>query len=132
MQLRGVIYLVGLLLLVLPMAASAAATQSTNGNATITKSAKCRGCLCPGNPCQLCRLPPHSDEPVPENEPATCRAIREAVPAAAFQPGENEYFSNLDKSTMMCIRSGGDVIPNTRRVPDYPGRVYCKPDLSLR
>jgi hypothetical protein len=128
MQLRWMIYSIFLMLLALPMASSAQ-TQSTDTNATPTK---CRGCLCPGNPCQLCRLPPHSDDPIPENEPVTCRAIREAIPPAPFQPGENEYFANLDKSTMMCIRSGGDVIPNNRRAPGYPARVYCKPDLSLR
>lgn len=128
MWLRWMICSLFSMLMVLPVTASAAQTAGTH-NAV---SAKCKGCLCPGNPCQLCPLPPHSDNPVPENEPETCRAVREAVPPAPFQPGENEYFDNLDKSTMVCIRSGGDVIPNTRRVSGYPARVYCKPDLSLR
>lgn len=127
MWLRWIVCSVFLMLLALPMTLSASQPADTSAAA-----ARCKGCLCPGNPCQLCRLPPHTDDPIPENEPETCRAVREAVPPASFQPGENEYFTNLDKSTMVCIRSGGDVIPNTRRAPGYPGRVYCKPDLSRR
>lgn len=127
MWLRWIVCSVFLMLLALPMTSSASQPADTSAAAV-----RCKGCLCPGNPCQLCRLPPHTDDPIPENEPETCRAVREAVPPASFQPGENEYFTNLDKSTMVCIRSGGDVIPNTRRAPGYPGRVYCKPGLSRR
>ena len=129
MWLKWVISLIVSMLLAWPMVSIA---QSAGTSVSNSGSTKCNGCLCPGNPCQLCPLPPHTDDPVPENEPVTCRAIREAVPPAPFLPGENEYFPNLDKSTMVCIRSGGDVIRNTRRAEGYPARVYCKPDLSLR
>lgn len=127
MWLRWMIGSIFLMLVALPMTSSASQPADTN-----VATAKCKGCFCPGNPCQLCRLPPHTDDPIPENEPETCRAVREAVPPTSFQPGENEYFTNLDKSTMLCIRSGGDVVPNTRRAPGYPGRVYCKPGLLPR
>ncbi len=127
MWLRVIVGSICLMFMTLPMASSASQPADTRVTAT-----KCTGCLCPGNPCQLCRLPPHSDDPIPENEPETCRAVREAVPPAPFEPGENEYFANLDKSTMACIRSGGDVIRNVRRAAGYPARVYCKPDLSRR
>ncbi len=115
-------------LMILPVTLSA---QSAGTGTSASISANCKGCLCPGNPCRLCPLPPHTADPVAEDEPETCRIIREAVPPASFQPGENEYFTNLDKATMVCIRSGGDVIRNTRRAEGYPARVYCKPDLSL-
>lgn len=124
MWLKWMICSMFLMLMALPVTSSANQPTGTNNVA----ATKCKGCFCPGNPCQLCRLPPHTDDPIPENEPETCRVIREAVPPASFQPGENEYFANLDKATIQCIRSG-DVIPNTRRVPGYPGRVYCKPGL---
>lgn len=129
MWLRWMVCSMFSVLAALPMASNA---QSASNSVSSSVSAKCKGCLCPGNPCQLCPLPPHTDDPVPENEPATCRAIREAVPPDPSLPGDNQYFTNLDKSTLVCIRSGGDVIRNTRRAGGYPARVYCKPDLSRR
>jgi hypothetical protein len=91
--------------------------------------ADCKGCLCPGDPCRLCPLPPHTDDPVPADEPETCRRVREIVPPDPALPGSNEYFANLDKATLACIRNGGDVIKNSRRSELFPARVYCKPDL---
>ena len=130
MQLRWIICSIFFVLMTLPVVLSAQPT-ATNKKPVATDT-KCKGCLCPGNPCQLCPLPPHTEDPVPDNEPETCRIIREAVPPAPFLPGENEYFVNLDKATMVCIRSGGDVIRNIRRHEQFPARVYCKPDLSRR
>lgn len=117
-----------LMILILPVGVQPVAAETVQQ----ADNTRCQGCFCPGNPCQLCTLPPHSDDPIPENEPETCRAVREAVPPAAFVPGENEYFANLDKSTMVCIRSGGDVIPNRRRAKGYPARMYCKPGVPYR
>lgn len=97
-----------------------------------TASAACKGCLCPGDPCQLCPLPLNINDPVPADEPETCRSIREAVPPTDALPGSNEYFANLDKSTMACIKNGGDVIKNSRRSELFPARFYCKPGLPVR
>lgn len=100
------------------------------GLLTTSVRASCTGCLCPGNPCLLCPLPPTTTEAVADDEPETCQRIREEVPAISSLPGSNEYFSNLDKSTMACIRNGGDVIKNSRRSQEFPSRVYCKPYMS--
>lgn len=133
MWLKWIVCSIFSVLMALPLVSGAQSAGAGNSvGASASTNTRCKGCLCPGNPCQLCPLPPHTDDPVPENEPVTCRLIREAVPPAPFLPGENEYFPNLDKSTMVCIRSGGDVIRNTRRAEGYPARVYCKPDLSRR
>lgn len=92
--------------------------------------ASCTGCLCPGDPCKLCPLPPMTTDAVAEDAPETCQRIREAVPPISALPGSNEYFASLDKSTMACIKNGGDVIKNSRRSQEFPSRVYCKPSAA--
>ena len=91
----------------------------------------CSGCLCPGDPCGLCPLPATMDEPPKANESETCARIREKVPPTSAQPGSNEYFPNLDKSTMACISEGGDVIRNRARSEAFPSRFYCKPPKTV-
>lgn len=97
---------------------------------TAYAQASCTGCLCPGDPCQLCPLPPSTDDKISENDPETCQRIRADVPPIADLPGSNEYFASLDKSTMACIKHGGDVIKNHRKSPEFPARVYCKPYIT--
>lgn len=89
--------------------------------------AACKGCLCPGDPCGLCPLPPMKDDAIKPDESDTCARLREIVPPIADLPGSNEYFDSLDRATMVCIREGGDVIRNRRRSDEFPARVYCKP-----
>ena len=90
----------------------------------------CSGCLCPGDPCNLCPLPAMTDTPPKPNESETCARIREKVPPTSAQPGSNEYFPSLDMSTAVCIREGGDVIRNRKRNEEFPSRFYCKPPIS--
>jgi hypothetical protein len=94
--------------------------------------AACKGCLCPGDPCGLCPLPPMTDDLVKSNESDVCTRIRESVPPISDLPGSNEYFASLDKATMVCIRQGGDVIRNSRRNEEFPARVYCKPPAGMK
>jgi len=89
--------------------------------------ASCTGCLCPGDPCNLCPLPAMQDDPPKLNEPELCGRIREKVPPTSAQPGSNEYFPNLDMSIMVCVNEGGDVIRNKQRNSEFPSRFYCKP-----
>ncbi|SDX96615.1 hypothetical protein SAMN05421755_100370 [Nitrosomonas sp. Nm33] len=89
--------------------------------------ASCKGCLCVGDPCRLCSLPPMTTDVIAEDEPETCKRIRDEVAPISSPPGTNEYFASLDKSTMACIKNGGDVIKNSRRSEAFPARVYCKP-----
>ncbi len=93
--------------------------------------ASCKGCLCPGDPCGLCPIPAMADVPSKPNESEICARIREKVPPTSAQPGSNEYFPNLDKSTMVCVSEGGDVIRNRGRSEEFPSRFYCKPPRSL-
>jgi len=92
--------------------------------------AVCKGCLCPGDPCGLCPLPPMVDDLVRPNESDVCARIRENVPPISDLPGTNEYFASLDRATMVCIRQGGDVIRNSRRNEEFAARVYCKPPAA--
>ncbi|MCO6427557.1 MAG: hypothetical protein J5I83_05745 [Nitrosomonas communis] len=92
-----------------------------------TVQASCTGCLCPGDPCRLCPLPPMTTDKATEDDPETCKSIRKEVTPISSPPGTNEYFASLDKSTMACIKNGGDVIKNSRRSELFPSRVYCKP-----
>ena len=92
--------------------------------------ALCSGCLCLGNPCHLCSLPAMISDIVADNDPETCKKIRQEVPPIDSQPGSNEYFASLDQSTMSCVKNGGDVIKNTRRSEIFPSRYYCKPYVS--
>lgn len=99
------------------------------GLLTTSAQASCKGCLCPGDPCRLCPLPPMTTDTVTTDDPETCRRIREEVIPISSLPGSNEYFASLDKSTMACIKNGGDVIKNSRRSQEFTSRVYCKPYL---
>ena len=97
------------------------------GILTLPAQASCQGCLCPGDPCGLCPLPPMEGAPIKPNESETCAKIRERVPPTSAQPGSNEYFPSLDSSTMACVKEGGDVIRNKQRSEEFPSRFYCKP-----
>lgn len=88
--------------------------------------ANCEGCLCLGDPCNLCPLPAVENAPINPNEPELCAKIREKVPPTSAQPGSNEYFPNLDKSIAVCMREGGDVIRNRQRNSEFSARFYCK------
>ncbi len=94
--------------------------------------ASCEGCLCKGDPCNLCPLPAMQDVPPKPNEPELCGRIREKVPPTSAQPGSNEYFPSLDQSIMVCMREGGDVIRNRQRNAEFPARFYCKPPSSIK
>ena len=94
--------------------------------------AGCEGCLCPGDPCRLCPLPAMENDPPKPDEPDLCARIRQKVPPTSAQPGSNEYFPNLDKSVMVCVNEGGDVIRNKQRSAEYPARFYCKPPRSVK
>lgn len=94
--------------------------------------ASCQGCLCPGDPCNLCPLPAMEGISSKPNEPELCARIREKVPPTSAQPGSNEYFPNLDKSIMVCVNEGGDVIRNRQRNAEFPARFYCKPPSIVR
>jgi hypothetical protein len=89
--------------------------------------ASCKGCLCSGDPCNLCPLPAMQDAPPKSNEPELCARIRTKVPPTSAQPGSNEYFPSLDKAIMVCVNEGGDVIRNKQRNAEFPSRFYCKP-----
>jgi hypothetical protein len=89
--------------------------------------AECRGCLCSGDPCNLCPLPAMLDVPLKSNEAELCARIREKVPPTSALPGSNEYFPSLDKSIMVCVNEGGDIIRNKQRSAEFPSRFYCKP-----
>lgn len=97
---------------------------------TPTVFASCVGCLCPGDPCNLCPLPAMKDDLLRPNEPELCARIRDKVPPTSAQPGSNEYFPNLDMSVMVCVNEGGDVIRNKQRNSEFPSRFYCKPPVS--
>jgi hypothetical protein len=94
--------------------------------------AECAGCLCPGNPCKLCPLPPTKGSPLAldKDEPGTCRKIRENVPAVSKNTNPNEHYASLDKSIMECVRNGGDVVMNSRRNQEFPSKHYCRPYIG--
>ena len=89
--------------------------------------ANCSGCLCPGDPCNLCPLPAMVNDSPKENEHALCAKIREKVPPTDALPGSNDYFPSLDKSVAVCVGEGGDIIRNRQKLAEYPSRFYCKP-----
>ena len=91
------------------------------------QSAGCSGCLCPGNPCGVCALPPVKDAAPIAGESDTCRKIRETVAAVSKNTEPNEYYASKDKSIQECVRNGGDVIINSSRSKEFPSRHYCKP-----
>jgi hypothetical protein len=90
-------------------------------------AAECSGCLCPGNPCGLCALPPVKDAAPIVGESDTCRKIRETVAPVSKNTEPNEYYASKDKSIQECVRNGGDVIINSGRSKEFPSRHYCKP-----
>lgn len=89
--------------------------------------AGCKGCLCPGDPCNLCPLPAMQDSISKPDKHNLCVRIREKVPPTSEQPGSNEYFPILDKAIMICVNEGGDVIRNKQRSAEFPSSFYCKP-----
>ncbi len=119
MGLSGLIKIVGTLATGLWLSLVAAPVQ-----------AACNGCLCPGDPCGLCPLPPMTDDLIKPSESDVCARIREIIPPISDLPGSNEYFNSLDRATMVCIREGGDVIRNSRRNEEFSARVYCKPPAA--
>lgn len=92
--------------------------------------AECTGCLCPGNPCKLCPLPPSANVPPVPDEPATCLKIRENVPAVSATTDPDAHYASLDRSVMECVRNGGDVVMNSRRNKEFPSKHYCKPYIA--
>lgn len=97
----------------------------------LAAQAECEGCLCPGNPCKLCPLPPAKDIPPAKDELDICRKIRENVPPVSKNTDPNERYASLDRSIMECVRNGGDVVMNSRRNEEFPSKHYCKPYTGL-
>jgi hypothetical protein len=89
--------------------------------------AECTGCLCPGNPCKLCSLPPTKNIPPAPDEADTCLRIREKVSPVSRNTEPNEHYASLNNSMRECVRNGGDVIVNSRRNKEFPSKHYCKP-----
>ncbi|HJT51567.1 MAG TPA: hypothetical protein VJ734_06455 [Nitrosospira sp.] len=96
----------------------------------LSAQAECEGCLCPGNPCKLCPLPPAKGIPPAKDEPDTCRKIRENAPPVSKNTDPDEHYASLDKSIMECVRNGGDVVMNSRRNEEFPFKHYCKPYME--
>ncbi len=92
--------------------------------------AECTGCLCPGNPCKLCSLPPMQNIPRASDEADTCLKIREKVPAVSKTTEPNEHYASLNNSMRECVKNGGDVIVNSRRNSEFPSKHYCKPYVA--
>ena len=92
--------------------------------------AECTGCLCPGNPCKLCSLPPTTSLPPAPDEADACLRIRERVPAISKNTEPNEHYSSLNNSMRECVKNGGDVIVNSRRNKEFPSKHYCKPYVA--
>jgi hypothetical protein len=92
--------------------------------------AECSGCLCPGNPCKLCPLPPVKNNSPISDESDTCKKIQERVPPVSKNTEPNEHYASLNKSIMECVRNGGDVLMNSRRSQEFPSKHYCKPYIS--
>ncbi|HET7061985.1 MAG TPA: hypothetical protein VFI43_07385 [Nitrosospira sp.] len=89
--------------------------------------AECSGCICPGNPCKLCPLPPVKNGSAVSQEADTCRKIQEKVPPVSKHTEPNEHYASLNRSIMECVRNGGDVLMNSRRSTEFPSKHYCKP-----
>ncbi len=93
----------------------------------VPAQAACSGCLCPGDPCNLCPLPAIEGAEQKADEPEVCARIKEAVPPTPHPRGSNEHFDSLDRSVIECVKNGGDVIVNSRRNEEFPSKHYCKP-----
>ncbi|MDN5752510.1 MAG: hypothetical protein L0H15_04395 [Nitrosospira sp.] len=100
------------------------------GAFAIVARAECSGCLCPGNPCKLCSLPPMKNIPAASDEAATCLRIREKVPPISKNTDPNEHYASLNNSMRECVKNGGDVIVNSRRNAEFPSKHYCKPYVA--
>ena len=92
--------------------------------------AECSGCLCPGNPCKLCPLPPVKNNSPVSDQSDTCKKIQERVPPVSKNTEPNEHYASLHKSITECVRNGGDVLMNSRRSQEFPSKHYCKPYIS--
>lgn len=92
--------------------------------------AECTGCLCPGNPCKLCSLPPTKDTSPAGDEAAACLKIREKVPPVSKNTEPNEHYASLNNAMRECVKNGGDVIVNSRRNKEFPSKHYCKPYVA--
>jgi hypothetical protein len=115
----GILPLIAPLILAIMLTAFAAVAQ-----------AECSGCLCPGNPCKLCPLPPAKNASSDPEEPDTCLKIRQRVPPVSANTDPDEHYASLDKSIMECVRNGGDVVMNSRRNKEFPSKHYCKPYIA--
>jgi hypothetical protein len=100
------------------------------GISTGGAQAECSGCLCPGNPCKLCPLPPVKNNSPVSDESDACKKIQEKVPPVSKNTEPNERYASLNKSIMECVRNGGDVLMNSRRSQEFPSKHYCKPYIS--
>ncbi|KIO48922.1 hypothetical protein SQ11_09070 [Nitrosospira sp. NpAV] len=100
------------------------------GISTTAAHAQCSGCLCPGNPCKLCALPPTKDISPAGDEVAACVKIREKVPPVSKNTEPNEHYASLNNSMRECVKNGGDVIVNSRRNKEFPSKHYCKPYIA--
>ncbi|ARO88467.1 hypothetical protein EBAPG3_012190 [Nitrosospira lacus] len=92
--------------------------------------AECSGCLCPGNPCKLCALPPTKNISSAPNEAAACLKIREKVSPVSKNTEPNEHYASLNNAMRECVKNGGDVIVNSRRNKEFPSKHYCKPYIA--
>lgn len=92
--------------------------------------AECTGCLCPGNPCKLCSLPPTKNISSAPDEVAACLKIREKVPPVSKDTEPNEHYASLNNAMRECVKNGGDVIVNSRRNKEFPSKHYCKPYVA--
>lgn len=100
------------------------------GMPATSAQAECSGCLCPGNPCRLCPLPPAANASPATEESDTCLKIKQKVPSVSVNTDPDEYYASLDKSIMECVRNGGDVVMNSRRNKEFPSKHYCKPYIA--
>lgn len=111
--------LMGLLVLALILALSATVAH-----------AECTGCLCPGNPCKLCALPPTKNIPPSLDEADTCLRVREKIPPISKETEPDVHYASLNNSMRECVKNGGDVIMNSRRNKEFPSKHYCKPYIA--
>jgi hypothetical protein len=118
-KLADVLGLMGLLALALILALSATVTH-----------AECTGCLCPGNPCKLCALPPTKNIPPSLDEADVCLGIREKIPPISKETEPDVHYASLNNSMRECVKNGGDVIVNSRRNKEFPSKHYCKPYIT--
>ncbi len=100
------------------------------GMPAIVAQAECSGCLCPGNPCKLCSLPPMKNIPSASDEADICLKISEKVLPISKNTKPDEHYASLNNSMRLCVKNGGDVIVNSRRNKEFPSKHYCKPYVA--